>query len=72
MSLEVSNEKILSKLTTPPMGVFRANGNKIMMEQIKCTVKSQLAGGRPVGYFQAEELNSGLPRTTPAVGQNRT
>ena len=37
-------------------------------------VKPQLVGGEPVGNFTsvAKDLNSGLPRTSPASGQGGT
>ena len=37
-------------------------------------VKPQLVGGEPVGNFTsvAKDLNSGLPRTNTASGQDRT
>ena len=37
-------------------------------------VEGLFPGGRPVGYVpaQAKELDQGLPRTNPAVGQRGT
>ena len=36
-------------------------------------LKSQLVGGRPVGYLQdVDELNLGLPNTNPSSGQSGT
>lgn len=46
-TVEVYNIKNLN-LTTPTMGPFRANGNKQRSKYL------QLAGGRPVGYLQAD------------------
>ena len=49
-----------------------------LCEYIQCTLqrnikhknlKSQLAGGRPVGCQSVEELSSELPKTNPASGR---
>ena len=49
------------------MELFRANMNKWRNCELKEVLKTQLAGGRSIGYKQstANELKSGWPRTRP-------
>ena len=56
------------------MGLFRDNETNNLNGMFIQGLKSQLAGGKPVGYItsEADDLNTGLKWINPASGQGRT
>ena len=56
------------------MGLFRDNETNNLNGMFIQGLKSQLPGGKPVGYItsDADDLNSGLKWINPASGQGRT